>query len=271
VAKSSVRPAYRGVIYARTSTTQREASIGEQVEWAETASARENVTVVGTFRDEGIPGDELARRPGLVALLEFVEAEQQAGRPVGCVVCWDLDRLSRSDSFKMAVLLERLIEAGASRALSKEGWHDWEDDTDRILNILKQDFSRRGYARSLSGNVARSAAKRAKLGQWCGGRRPYGYTLGPDKHLLPIPGRAEWVTWMFRTYLDEDTSLEELARELTRRGRRRPSTRGSAARRPPWRGPAASGTRRPSSGSCRTRFTPAPCSTAAPIRGSTTR
>jgi site-specific DNA recombinase len=217
MAKNSVPPSLRGVIYCRTSTTAQEASIGEQTEWATTAAGKEKVRVVRTFQDEGIPGDELARRPGLIALLEFVEGEQQAGRPVDCIVCWDLDRLSRSDSFKMAVLLERLIEAGCTRALSKEGWHDWEDDTDRILNSLKQDFSRRGYSRSISGNVSRSAAKRAKLGQWCGGRYPYGYRLGDDKHLAADKEKAKWVTWMYQTYLAQDTSLEEVAKELTHR------------------------------------------------------
>lgn len=212
-------PATRAVAYFRSSTTKQEASIGEQRQFVVGAAPREQLTVVREFEDFGIAGDEITRRAGLQALFAFCEDQHRAGTPIGALVLFDLDRLSRADSVKTAVIIDRLREAGVERAYCQEGWLDLSDELALTMNHLRQDFSRRGYVKSISKNVSRSCRERALTGRWLGGRRPYGYTLGPDKHLArDAAEKADAVTWLFREYLGRDTSQFELARELTRRG-----------------------------------------------------
>ena len=58
-----------------------EASIPEQRQWAERAAPQHRVQIVRAFVDEGIAGDEIARRQGLQDLMSFCEDEGKAGRP----------------------------------------------------------------------------------------------------------------------------------------------------------------------------------------------
>jgi len=211
--------AVRAVAYYRTSTTRQEASIDEQREWARRVTPGRGAEVVREFEDFGIPGDEVKHRPGLRALFRFCEEEAEAGRPVAAIVVWDRDRFSRADSITTNACIYRLMEAGVSRMLTSSGWVDWSDPVQRTMGTIDQEFGKQGYVRSLSRNVARSCLERARKGQWTGGRYPYGYTLGPDKHLaLGEPARHEAVRWAFRTYHDTDTSAGRIAAELTARG-----------------------------------------------------
>jgi DNA invertase Pin-like site-specific DNA recombinase len=209
----------RAVLYIRSSDSRQEASDGEQLAWAELNAPKQNIVIERVFSDTGIPGDEISRRKGLQALFAFCERENAAARPITCLLIWDMDRLSRADSVKTAVIVDRLREAGVVKAYSPEGWLDLQDELTMTMHHIKQDFSRRGYAKSMSKNVSRSCLERAQRGEWCGGRVPYGYLVGPDKHLaLGEPIRAEAASWVFRTYLERDTSCTELANDLNRRG-----------------------------------------------------
>src|SRR5262245_29932942 len=116
-------------------------------------------------------------------MLAFCEEQQRAGSPAACLVVGDQDRVSRADSWKAAALYDRLVETGVTRVFCQEGWVDLTDELTRVMQNIRQDIGRRGYARSISKNVGRSCLERAKQGQWTGGRRPYGYTVGADKHL----------------------------------------------------------------------------------------
>jgi DNA invertase Pin-like site-specific DNA recombinase len=209
----------RAVAYYRTSTTRQEASIEEQRDWAHRVGPLRGVELVREFEDFGIPGDEVKHRPGLRALFRFCEEEADAGRPVEALVVWDRDRFSRADSITTNACIYRLMEAGVSRMLTSSGWVDWSDPVQRTMGAIDQEFGKQGYVRSLSKSVSRSCLERARKGQWTGGRYPYGYTLGPDKHLAPAdPQRAEAVRWAFRTYLLTDTSAQRIAAELEARG-----------------------------------------------------
>lgn len=133
-----------GVRYGRRSTEKQDASLGDQRSWAVSACAAARIRIVAEFEDDGIPGDEILRRQGLQDLFAFIEAEQHAGRPIACLIVWDLDRLSRADSVKTAVILDRLREAGVTRVFTQEGWIDLTDELTITMQHLKQDFSRRG-------------------------------------------------------------------------------------------------------------------------------
>ena len=88
----------RGVGYYRRSTDKQDASIPDQMAWAEQKCACEKVRLIKHFADDAICGDLITRRPGLQEMLAYCEAEARAGRPIDCIVCWKQDRLSRADA-----------------------------------------------------------------------------------------------------------------------------------------------------------------------------
>jgi DNA invertase Pin-like site-specific DNA recombinase len=217
-----------GVLYLRMSSDRQEASIPQQIDWAHRTCKRERVEILREFRDEAIAGDEIARRPGLQALIAYCEERYRQGQPVGAVVTWNGDRFSRADSIRTAGMLCRLLDAGTTLMLDNEGWTDFENETDRVMHSIKQDLGRSGYVRSLAQNITRAAIKRAREGLWCGGPVPYAYVLGPDGHLaLGDPAEVDAVRFMFEAY-DRGLSLKQVAAELQRRGYPVPRS-GSAA------------------------------------------
>jgi site-specific DNA recombinase len=203
------------VAYYRMSTAQQADSIPEQRAWAPKAATANGAEIVREFQDDGIAGD-VGDRPGLMALLSYCE-----GHPgdIGAVIVWDGDRLSRADSIKTAVVLDRLISAGVTRLLTQEGWTDFDSDLDRLLYNIRQDMGRLAYSKSLSKNVARSGLRRAREGRWVCGKPPYGYVVGPDGHLsIGDPQKAEAVRWLFRHYAGTAASLGDLCRKLAETG-----------------------------------------------------
>jgi DNA invertase Pin-like site-specific DNA recombinase len=155
-------------------------------------------------------------------LLAYCEARADSA-PIGAMVVWDADRLSRADSIKTAAVLDRLISAGVSRLLTQDGWTDFNSDLDRLLFNFRQDMSRAAFSKTLSKHITRSGIRQAKDGRWVCGRPPYGYDVGPDGHLaVGDLQKAEAVRWMFRTYAGTSASLGDLVRKLNaaRPGRR---------------------------------------------------
>jgi DNA invertase Pin-like site-specific DNA recombinase len=203
-----------GVAYYRRSTTKQEASIGEQRDWAARAARTHGVNLLAKFEDDGIPGSEIERRRGLAQMLAWC-----AGHDVKAVVCWDADRLSRADSIKTAAVLDTLMQAGVTRILTHEGWIDLEDDVDRLLYNIRQDVGRAAYAKSMSGNITRSARDRALRGLWVAGRPPYGYRIGDDGRLaLGDPAFVETVRWIFRQFATTADSCGDICRKLIEMG-----------------------------------------------------
>src|SRR5262245_46363083 len=87
----------RGVLYARMSTNEQDKSIGQQVQWAEGACAREGVEVVARFVDEGKKGHDTQRRTQFHAMLAYCRDAWQRRQPIDAVVCWHPNRFSRAD------------------------------------------------------------------------------------------------------------------------------------------------------------------------------
>jgi site-specific DNA recombinase len=207
----------RGVFYGRMSTDKQEESLPQQREWAERACKREGVEIVASFEDPAIPGDEIARRPGLQKLLAYCEQNE-----VDCVVTWNSDRFSRSNSIRTAALVCRLLDAGLTRMLTADGWIDFENETDLLVFNIKQDSSNASFSKKLSENVSRSCLARARDGKWNGGRIPYGYVVGPDQHLaLDDPARVEGAQTLFQLIASGITAVR-VAAELERLGYPRP-------------------------------------------------
>lgn len=207
----------RAVAYYRCSTQQQEASIPQQREWCQPAAVRERLDVVKEFADDGVSGSEVEKRPGLMQLVAFCEQQHKAKRPVGVILCWDADRLSRASSIRTAALLDDLMGAGVTHIFTSEGWIDLEDDADLLVFNVRQDTGRAAYSRSVAKNVTRSAIERAGKGFWNGGKPPYGYAVGADGRLAPVEPAASVVRRVFARLLAGD-SLHEVCRALNAGG-----------------------------------------------------
>jgi DNA invertase Pin-like site-specific DNA recombinase len=206
------------ILYCRASTKKQEDSVPLQREWAERAAKQHGLTVLREFSDEGIPGDEIALRPGLQALLHFVEERCGQGKAVPVLLCYDPDRISRASSIRTGAILTRLLDAGTTRIVTHEGTIDLQEDTDLLLYNLKQDTAKAAYSKLLSSRVSAAMLRKAQSGQWAGGPLPFGYRVGPDGHLKPEPVEAEIVLSLFTSYADSATSIKSLALQLNQSG-----------------------------------------------------
>jgi DNA invertase Pin-like site-specific DNA recombinase len=207
------------VAYFRMSSARQETSIPQQKAWAETAAKLHGLQVLRSFEDEAIPGDELERRGGFLAMIEFCRERHAAGSPVEAVLCFDADRFSRASSLRTAAVLCQLIDAGTTKMVTAEGVVDFESDVDLMVFNIKQDASKAAYSKLLSRRVTIAAIRRAQEGKWNGGPCPYGFQVGPDGFLqLAEPEKAETVRWLFQTYASRSTSLKRLSETLIARG-----------------------------------------------------
>src|SRR5262245_49639278 len=104
--------ARRALGYFRMSTDDQEESIPQQKQWAARTCARESLRLCAEFEDAGISGAKTDQRSGLQRMLRAVEDAAERGEPFDVLVCWDLDRLSRADSFRTGTIMARLMDAG---------------------------------------------------------------------------------------------------------------------------------------------------------------
>jgi site-specific DNA recombinase len=205
------------------SSNPQENSIPEQRKWAREAAPEAGVSLLAEFADPGISGGKGAdRRPQLQAMLDYCERQFMAGVPVGAVLVWDMDRLSRQDSLDSAALLAGLRQAGVSRFLTAtEGWLDTDDATQRVMHLIKQDFGRAEFRSKLAQNILRGMKDKAETGAWLGGVAPTGYRL-VDGFLEPDPVTGPVITGMFRLYAAGTHSIRRLCVWLVTQGVKAP-------------------------------------------------
>jgi DNA invertase Pin-like site-specific DNA recombinase len=219
----------RAVAYYRKSNTDDGKSVAQQREWALNACKVEGLDLAAEHTDQAKPGHETARRTEFLRMIEFYEAEANAGRPVGAVVCWAADRFSRSDSFETGAFIWRLMQAGVGRMLTAtEGWIDFADANARIIFNVTQDTGRHQYVRQLAQATLRGRIDSAKKGRWMN-RAPWGYRLDADAgRLMPYPETSPHARWIFEHYADAEDGVLRIAQALTERGVPSPSAKG------PW-------------------------------------
>jgi site-specific DNA recombinase len=86
----------------------------------------------------------------------------------------------------------------------------------QMLGVFAQ-FERETIIDRVINGMERKAAK----GQWCGGYRPYGYTLDHTTGFLaPVPAEASLVPTIFSLYVSKRLGSAAVAKELNRRGHR---------------------------------------------------
>jgi site-specific DNA recombinase len=205
------------VAYYRMSTDRQEDSIGRQQSQVEPYAARCGYTIIREYKDEGIAGDEPAKRKGFVRMLEAAQRKE-----FDVILCDDKDRFGRFDSVDYGEVVAPLRRAGVRLETVAQGRVDWKSLSGRILDALLQEF-RAEESKTLSRRVITQMLAMAKAGKWLGGVAPYGYKLVQDDVLVKrlVPGNPEKVTavrLMFRLYGDEGYTLDMLAKELYTRG-----------------------------------------------------
>jgi DNA invertase Pin-like site-specific DNA recombinase len=244
---SNGRPV-RAVAYYRKSNEDEGESVGQQKAWADAQCPGENIEILREFTDQAVAGHDTKRRADFHAMLKFCQEQSRLGTPVACIVTWNPNRLSRSESFETGYYLHQFMQTGTHLLFTaSHGWKDLNRMEDRILFNIEQDATHHRYVKDLSQAATRGHLAAALAGRWNGGPPPYGYRLEyefvivggrrrrvPVK-LVPFEEEAYWLRWMFREYAGKDVSLKALALRLNELGAPAPlRNRGGQA--PLWDG-----------------------------------
>jgi DNA invertase Pin-like site-specific DNA recombinase len=211
----------RAAGYGRASTDRQEESCPQQHDWAVGKARTMKFDLVAWEEDDGIPGDRLDR-PGLERIFAILERHQKAKRPITVLLTFDQDRLSRATSWATGAIMQRLTDLGVERLVTTSEDIDLLDDASRAIFGLKQDLTKRAYAKALSKNVSRGMAKLAARGYWTGGLAPYAYRIaGESKARYLVPGPADEVVAvkeLFRIAAEGDLGVTALAFLANERG-----------------------------------------------------
>jgi DNA invertase Pin-like site-specific DNA recombinase len=208
----------RAAIYLRMSDDRQENSIDRQRSQVLPYAEKQGYSIVKEYVDEGIAGDEIARRPAFQQLL----AEAAAGR-FKAILCDDQDRFGRFDSIDAGEIIAPLRRKGVWLDTVAQVRNDWDDFASRMMGGIRQEM-RAQESVANSRRVLSAMLLRARDGAYQGGSIHYGYRHEPDlsrgkngKRLVPDGHRADVVRFIFRRY-DEGATLGQIARELHDRG-----------------------------------------------------
>lgn len=213
-------------IYARYSTDQQDkTSIDGQVANCEALAQREALTVVGTFKDEGISGND-DTRPGYRRLL----ADLEAGKFDGIVVD-ETSRITRNQAE-----LHRLVAELNFRdqfLITGDGVDTRSESSELLLSVKAAVDAMEG--RKIGYRTYRSLRERHKAGHSAGGRI-YGYTSESDGDYMRRvvePEQGAIVREIFERYAAGD-SAKTIARALNERGVPSPGSYWSNKRSTGW-------------------------------------
>ena len=207
------------VAYVRMSSDKQEASPRQQREEID-ALARGRYRIVRWYQDEGISGAEATKREGFQQLI----ADASGRQDFSVVLCFDQDRFSRFDPIEANYYWHILNQSGVKIVTVTQGELDFADLGGWLTASVTQ-YGKAQYLRDLSRNVLRARLSNAKAGRWTGNRAPYGYRLEDGKLCLGDAQQIETVRWIFKLYVETDTSLHDIVDQLNQRGIETPSRR----------------------------------------------
>lgn len=164
------------VLYARISENRDRDEVGVQrqinevTEWCE----RNDVEIVGTFKDDNLSASKRGMRPGYRSMLQRL-----ASGDVDMVVAWASDRLTRHP-----MELEELIDVLNGTATDVQSLHGGSYDlrtTEGRMAARVIGAMAKAEVEKLSERVKSKQRENAQAGKHHGGVRPYGYDkLGMD-------------------------------------------------------------------------------------------
>ena len=158
--------------------------------------ARRNQIHIIEVYPEVVSGESLYARPQMLRLLQDVED----GR-YDCVLCMDLDRLSRGRMKDQGIILDTFRDSG-TLIVTPEKTYDLADDLDDELAEMKTFISRREY-KIINKRLRRGLQQTIEAGCYVA-NAPYGYkkTVIDRKPTLEIyEPEAEFVRMIFQLYL----------------------------------------------------------------------
>jgi DNA invertase Pin-like site-specific DNA recombinase len=204
--------------YYRMSDDDQENSIARQRSQVVPFAARMGYRIVREYIDEGIAGDEEAKRKGFMAMLR----DAQARRDFQVILCDDKDRFGRFDSITQGYYLKPLRDLGIKLVTVAQGVVDWHSFAGRITDAVLQE-AKKLESQATSRRVITLMVMLAHKGRWLGGVPPYGYKVVADellgKRMVPgDPAKVRVVQLIFRLYGEKGHSLDMIAAELYQRG-----------------------------------------------------
>jgi DNA invertase Pin-like site-specific DNA recombinase len=201
------------------STDKQEHSIERQRSQVVPYAESHGYQIVREYVDEGIAGDEVAKRKEFQRMLR----DAQAGL-FQAILCDDKDRFGRFDSIDSGEIIAPLRRKGVWIHSVAQGKIDWNSFASRISDAAIQE-AKYMESEANSRRVLSMMLLAAKEGKYQGGPAGYGYRLVPDatrgKRRVFDDHKAEVVRFIFRRY-DEGATLGQIARELFERGTRSP-------------------------------------------------
>src|SRR5579871_5867157 len=117
----------RAVAYYRMSTDKQEDSIDRQRSQVEPYAPKHGYTILRDYMDEGIGGDEVAKRAQFVQMLKDAQRGQ-----FRVILCDDKDRFGRFDSIDYGYYVKPLRDAGVKLVTVAQGLIDWNSFAGRI-------------------------------------------------------------------------------------------------------------------------------------------
>jgi DNA invertase Pin-like site-specific DNA recombinase len=170
------------------------------------------------FEDEGISGWKRgAKRKGFQEMLTEV---QRLGAKV--ILCDALDRFSRATYKDVQKDVGFLEEHGVERIIPVYGGKEYvlnhRNDLGEIVTFATAVWAAHDYVRSHSRRMTRARLDKAAAAKRTGGKAPYGYENdGKGGLRVGDAKKVEVVRWIFRQFVDERCSINEICSELNLR------------------------------------------------------
>ena len=178
------------------------------------AYAKEHgIHIIETY-PEVVSGESLFARPQMLRLLEDVEADRY-----DCVLCMDLDRLSRGRMKDQGIILDAFKDS-ETLIVTPEKVYDLADEIDEEYAELKTFMSRREY-KIINKRLRRGLQQSIEDGCYVA-NAPYGYrkaTVGRKPTLEIYEPEAHFVRMMFELYA-QGMGCVSVARQVNALGAR---------------------------------------------------
>lgn len=214
--------------YARRSTDGQVASIPDQVKAVKKWADERGYQIKRWYTDDAVSGDATEKRHAFLQMID----DARTLRDFDAIVCWDDARFGRFDSIEAGYYIYPLRKAGVYLATVMDGVTDWNDSTGRIVGGVKQEGKHQQLL-DLSANVTRGQLGAMNAGSWVGSS-PYGYRIEGERRskrlVLGDPAAVRIVQRIFREFVAEGRSMNDIARRLQAEGYPSPGGRGK-----PWR------------------------------------
>lgn len=159
-------------------------------------AAAHGVHIIETY-PEIVSGESLYARPQMLRLLEDVEAGKY-----DCVLCMDMDRLSRGSMRDQGFILDTFKDSGTLIA-TPDKVYDLTVETDEQYAELKTFISRQEY-KQIKKRLRRGLLRSISEGGYVS-NAPYGYrraTIAGKPTLEIVEDEARFVRLIFRLYAD---------------------------------------------------------------------